>query len=186
VTVLVDDAIWPWRGRNWAHLVSDSDLDELHDLAHGIGMPYLAFQGDHYDIHDELRQAALDRGAVATPARQLVRALRVAGLRHKAKVAPWRWSGDLPANHDVLAAVLAREGVEDGHASRTFSLAAASLGPSAVARAASRPGERLVIVTSAARHELAVGIDRVDATTALHLSVGERGSFVELSMRDEG
>jgi hypothetical protein len=55
-----------------------------------------------------------------------------------------------------------------------------------VARAAARPGERLVVVTSAAHHELAVGIDRVDATTAVHLSVGERGSFVELSVRDEG
>ena len=26
MAILVDDARWPWRGRLWAHLVSDEDL----------------------------------------------------------------------------------------------------------------------------------------------------------------
>ena len=31
--ILVDPAVWPWRGRRWAHLVSDHSIDELHDFA---------------------------------------------------------------------------------------------------------------------------------------------------------
>lgn len=184
MTVLVDEAIWPWRGRRWAHLVSDRDLDELHDLAHRIGMPYLAFQGDHYDVHDDLRRAALDLGAVATPARELVRALRASGLRHKQKVEPWQWSTDLSSSHDMVAATFVRAGIPDGAGTHAFTVAAAALGSSAVVRAAARPGERLVVATATAHHELALGIDRTDARTAVHTSVGERGSFVELSVRD--
>ena len=29
MTILVDDPIWSAHGRRWAHLVSDSDLEEL-------------------------------------------------------------------------------------------------------------------------------------------------------------
>lgn len=29
MTILVDNAIWPWRGRVWAHLISDESLTEL-------------------------------------------------------------------------------------------------------------------------------------------------------------
>lgn len=81
MTVLVDDARWPWRGRRWAHLVSDDDLDELHAFAAELGVPRRAFQGDHYDIPDELRARALELGAEAVDARTLVRRLRSAGLR---------------------------------------------------------------------------------------------------------
>ena len=79
--MLVDDAIWPWRGRLWAHLVSDSSLDELHAFAERLGIPRRAFQGDHYDVTDELRECAIAEGAVAVSARQIVTALRAAGLR---------------------------------------------------------------------------------------------------------
>ena len=80
---MVDEAVWPWRGRRWAHLASDSSLAELHEFAARLGIPPRAFQGDHYDVTAELRQEALDLGAEAVPARQLVRRLRQAGLRRR-------------------------------------------------------------------------------------------------------
>jgi hypothetical protein len=81
MTILVDQAVWPWRGRWWAHLVSDDSYDELHAFAARLGVPRRAFQGDHYDIHAELRVVAIEMGAEAVDARILVRRLRAAGLR---------------------------------------------------------------------------------------------------------
>jgi hypothetical protein len=79
--ILVDPAVWPWRGRLWAHLVSDTSYDELHAFAAQLGIPRHAFQGDHYDVPEALREEALALGAVAATSRQVVNALRAAGLR---------------------------------------------------------------------------------------------------------
>lgn len=81
VTVLVDQAIWPFEGRRWAHLVSDSSFDELHEFAARLGIPRRAFQGDHYDIPSDYRIEALRLGAMPVDSRVLVRRLRAAGLR---------------------------------------------------------------------------------------------------------
>jgi Protein of unknown function (DUF4031) len=81
VTVLVDEARWPWRGRRWCHLVSDASLDELHEFAALLGIPRRAFQGDHYDLHEEGRARAIELGAVPVPSRELLTRLRGAGLR---------------------------------------------------------------------------------------------------------
>lgn len=81
MAILVDDAIWPWRGRLWAHLVSDTSIEELHAFAQRLGIPERAFQGDHYDVTDELRDCAIAEGARAVSSRDVVRALRAAGLR---------------------------------------------------------------------------------------------------------
>jgi hypothetical protein len=62
-------------------MVSDTDLGELHALAETVGIPRRAFQGDHYDVPEELRPAVLAAGAVAVESRELVRRLRGAGLR---------------------------------------------------------------------------------------------------------
>lgn len=83
MAILVDSAIWPWRGRSWAHLVSDTSYEELHAFAAQLGIPRQAFQGDHYDIPTEQRQAALDLGAQAVSARELVTRLRDTGLRRR-------------------------------------------------------------------------------------------------------
>jgi hypothetical protein len=83
MAVLVDRAVWPWRGRRWAHLASDSSLEELHTFAAGLGIPRRAFQGDHYDVPADLRELALARGAVAVDGRELVVRLRAAGLRRR-------------------------------------------------------------------------------------------------------
>ena len=81
MTVLVDAAIWPFEGRKWAHLVSDQSFEDLHEFAQQLGIPRRAFQGDHYDVPTEYRDQAILLGAEAVPSRELVRRLRVAGLR---------------------------------------------------------------------------------------------------------
>jgi hypothetical protein len=79
--ILIDDARWPWRGRYWAHLVSDETYEELHAFAARLGLPRRSFQGDHYDVPAEYRLRAIEMGAQTVPSRQLVRRLRAAGLR---------------------------------------------------------------------------------------------------------
>lgn len=81
VAILVDECRWPHQGRRWCHLVSDSSYDELHAFARGLGIPRVAFQGDHYDLHEDGRALALAHGAMPIDSRSLVRALDRAGLR---------------------------------------------------------------------------------------------------------
>ena len=91
MAVLVDEAVWPWRGARWAHLVSDESVAELHDFAARLGLRRMSFQGDHYDIPAEIRDRALRLGARAVGGRDLVRSLRFAGLRLRASERPGRW-----------------------------------------------------------------------------------------------
>jgi hypothetical protein len=88
LVILVDEARWPWRGRRWAHLVSDASYDELHDFAARLGLPQRIFQGDHYDVPSELREVAIRLGAVPLDSRELVIRLRAAGLRLPASARP--------------------------------------------------------------------------------------------------
>jgi hypothetical protein len=81
--ILVDPAVWPWRGRRWAHLVSDESYDELHTFAARLGIPRRAFHRDHYDVPTSLRDAAIELGATPVDSRVLVRRLREAGLRQR-------------------------------------------------------------------------------------------------------
>lgn len=83
MAILVDPAIWPWRGRVWAHLVSDTSYDELHEFAARLGLPRRVFQGDHYDVPAAVREQAVALGAQEVPARELVTRLRAAGLRRR-------------------------------------------------------------------------------------------------------
>ncbi len=86
MTILVDAAIWPWRGRRWAHLVSDTDHDELHAFAADLGLRREWFQGDHYDVPEDVRERAIAAGATAVDSAELVRRLRAAGLRRGSKI----------------------------------------------------------------------------------------------------
>ncbi len=81
VGLMVDPAMWPWRGMLFCHLISDTSLDELHAFARWIGAPERAFGGDHYDISSRLRLIAIEEGAVEVTSRDVVRALYTAGLR---------------------------------------------------------------------------------------------------------
>ncbi|MEX2324439.1 MAG: DUF4031 domain-containing protein [Nitriliruptoraceae bacterium] len=85
MTILVDTPKWQWRGRKWAHLVSDTSYDELHTFASELGLRREWFQGDHYDIDVQLRYTALARGAEEVTSRELVQRLRAAGLRRPAR-----------------------------------------------------------------------------------------------------
>jgi hypothetical protein len=81
MAILVDPPIWPTRGRLWCHLVSDTSYDELHEMAEQLGIPRRAFQGDHYDLPEELREAAIELGAQPVTGRELITRLRASGLR---------------------------------------------------------------------------------------------------------
>ena len=82
MAVLIDTPVWPWRGRLWSHLVSDRSYDELHAfVAAELGIPRRAFQGDHYDVPEELHEVAVAAGAESVPARELLARLLAAGLR---------------------------------------------------------------------------------------------------------
>ena len=84
MAVLIDTPTWPWRGRRWSHLVSDVSYEELHAFADAeLGIPRRAFQGDHYDVPEELYDVAVAAGAVAVPARELLSRLSAAGLRQR-------------------------------------------------------------------------------------------------------
>jgi hypothetical protein len=67
MAVYVDDAVMPWRGQRWAHLMADT-LVELHAFAARLGIPPRAFQdktsGAHYDLSAEMRVQAIALGAV--------------------------------------------------------------------------------------------------------------------------
>ena len=81
MAILIDDPLWHWHGRRWCHLISDRDLDELHSFAASMGVPLRGFQGDHYDLPEELHTQAIDAGAQHVTSRELLRRLRAANLR---------------------------------------------------------------------------------------------------------
>ena len=82
MAVLIDTPVWLWRGRRWSHLVSDVDYDELHAfVAAHLGIPRRAFQGDHYDVPEELYDEAVAAGAEPVGCRELLQRLLAAGLR---------------------------------------------------------------------------------------------------------
>lgn len=89
MAVLIDTPVWPWRGRLWSHLVSDVSYDELHGfVARELGIPRRAFQGDHYDIPQDLYDIAVAAGAEPVGARELLSRLRAAGLRRRTPRGP--------------------------------------------------------------------------------------------------
>jgi hypothetical protein len=86
MAIMVDAAIWPHRGRRFAHLASDRSEAELHAFAAQLGLQRRWYQGDHYDIPAELRGRAIALGAEPVAASELVRRLRAAGLRNGSRV----------------------------------------------------------------------------------------------------
>lgn len=81
--ILVDTPRWPKDGRLWCHLVSDRSFDELHAFARSVGIPERGFDGDHYDVPDDRRDAVIAAGAVPVTSRELVTRLTAAGLRRR-------------------------------------------------------------------------------------------------------
>jgi hypothetical protein len=81
MAVLIDQPMWPAHGTVWSHLVSDSDLDELHAFAERAGIPRRGFDRDHYDVPAERYDALVELGATPVGNRELVRRLEASGLR---------------------------------------------------------------------------------------------------------
>ncbi|MFC4513806.1 DUF4031 domain-containing protein [Streptomyces ehimensis] len=81
MTLYIDPPNWPGHGRMWSHLVSDVSFDELHTFAAGLGLPDQAFDGDHYDVLSTTYGDAVRLGAVEVSSREVVRLLRLSGLR---------------------------------------------------------------------------------------------------------
>ena len=79
--ILIDQPIWPAHNTLWAHLVSDSSLDELHAFAAQAGIPRRGFDGDHYDVPAHKYDELVAQGATPVGVRELVERLRDSGLR---------------------------------------------------------------------------------------------------------
>jgi hypothetical protein len=80
LTLLVDRAIFRRGDRRYAHLVSDRSLEELHEGARRLGVAH-SFHRDHYDVPEERLAAVLAAGVRQVDPREIVAALRQAGLR---------------------------------------------------------------------------------------------------------
>ena len=69
MAVYVDNAIWPWAGRRWCHLLADDEA-ELHRFAARIGVHRNSYQGPpktsapHYDLTGFERDRAVRMGAL--------------------------------------------------------------------------------------------------------------------------
>lgn len=123
--ILVDHAIWPAHGTVWAHLVSDSSLEELHEFARALGLPPKSFDLDHYDV-PEARIAALVRaGAVQVPPRELLARLVASGLRvrgahrmtegvRRRDADLWRRWGELAGVTGITGVTVTREAASHG------------------------------------------------------------------------
>lgn len=81
--ILVDRPAWPAHGRLWSHLASDTSYAELHAFAERLGLAPRAFDGDHYDLVEDRYADALAAGARLATSRDIVVALRAAGLRRR-------------------------------------------------------------------------------------------------------
>lgn len=100
MALMIDTPLWPWRGRLWAHMISDESLDELHAGARTLGLRWLSFGRDHYDVPDTMWEQACEL-AQLVDSRVIVRSLRSSGLRvhgGKAKKA-WKWQPEFPREH---------------------------------------------------------------------------------------
>ena len=62
MTIWIDQPIWPRHGTVFAHLISDTSLDELHAFAHRVGLHPRSFEGDHYDVPQERYAPVLAAG----------------------------------------------------------------------------------------------------------------------------
>ena len=63
MTIYVDDMRHHYRRLILSHMIADTD-EELHHMAQRIGVAHRWFQGDHYDVCQEMKAKAIVAGAV--------------------------------------------------------------------------------------------------------------------------
>ncbi|WP_084634843.1 DUF4031 domain-containing protein [Propionicicella superfundia] len=81
MAVLIDPPRWPAHGTVFSHLVSDVSLAELHAFATRAGVPWRAFDHDHYDVPRRLYADLVALGAEPVRETELIRRLLASGLR---------------------------------------------------------------------------------------------------------
>jgi len=81
MAIWIDPPSWPADGRLWSHLISDTSYDELHAFAAQAGLPLWGYDGDHFDVPEELYAAQVAAGARPIGGTGLARLLRNSGLR---------------------------------------------------------------------------------------------------------
>lgn len=81
MAVLIDEPIWPAHDTLWAHIISDTSLDELHEFAARAGLPRRGFDHDHYDVPAHRWHDLVALGAQPVGVREFVRRLEASGLR---------------------------------------------------------------------------------------------------------
>ncbi len=79
--VYVDDCRIPFRGMLMSHMLADTD-EELRAMADAIGMAQRWHQGDHFDVNEQMRAVAIQRGAHPISKRDAVRIRRAYRERH--------------------------------------------------------------------------------------------------------
>ncbi|MFN3707120.1 DUF4031 domain-containing protein [Microcella sp.] len=101
MAILIDRPAWPAHGRLWAHLVSDSSLEELHAFARSAGIPRRGFDHDHYDVPEERYDDLVARGALPVSGRELVHRLSASGLRVRQRDKRAAELGELPGGREA-------------------------------------------------------------------------------------
>lgn len=109
MSILIDPPRWPAHGTVFAHLVSDTSLDELHQFAAQQEISLRAFDKDHYDVPRERYEHLVRAGAKEVTGGELVRALVASGLRIPAKyraekldaILRRRWARTLPTEPEL-------------------------------------------------------------------------------------
>ena len=93
MSVYVDDAMIPWRGRLWCHLTAD-EIEELDAFAASLGLKREWYQPSrrpeacHYDVTPSVREAAIAAGAIAESVREGGERRRAAAARRRAAASP--------------------------------------------------------------------------------------------------
>ena len=81
MSIIVDEARYPYRGKMYCHMMSDlverdKALEELHAFAASLGLKRSWFQNHathpHYDIAPSKRALAIERGAKEVTSREMV------------------------------------------------------------------------------------------------------------------
>lgn len=164
VVLYLDRPRWRWRGRLWAHLITDRDLSELHETARDLGLPWLSFGRDHYDIPDTAWPEVAELAAVVD-SRELVQRLSESGLRV---------GGGKPLKHWQPRPALGAEVDSDGSIRDWLAKVRRGIEPAQV-EVLHRPDEWVVFHTLSTAGSSVLDLDPVPAGVHVVWSRGRRG-----------
>lgn len=81
MSVYADTPRWPRHGTFWGHLISDTSLAELHEIAELADLPPRSFDLDHYDWPEAAQPRLVEAGVQLVDNGELTRILIRSGLR---------------------------------------------------------------------------------------------------------